>query len=134
MTILTYSHLGFHSLMWCSVRCEIKGVGKISRIPPELQGSGQEDAGHHRTMKPGWASGCAKSRISSLQGVKRKQSRVPGFHGSQGQQILVLGHHRMSQYTTEELRMGGTPGAVKPAQHRREKRAGGGGPGWFPRG
>jgi hypothetical protein len=103
--------------MWCSVRCEIKGVGKISRIPLELQGSGQEDTRHHRTlsMKPGWASGCAKPRIPSLQGVKREQSRVRGFHRNQGQQILVLGHHRMLQYTTEELRTGGTPGAVKPA-------------------
>ena len=42
-------------------------------------------------------------------GVEREQSRVPGPHGSQGRQVLALGHHKMSLDTAEKLRMGGGP-------------------------
>ena len=62
-------------------------------------------------------SGCRKPWDPSQQGgggLGREQSRMPGLHGGQGQQVLALGHHRTSLDTAEELRMGG--GLVPPPQ------------------
>jgi hypothetical protein len=41
---------------------EIKGVGEMTCVPPELRGSGQADMGDclELSMQPGWASGCGK--------------------------------------------------------------------------
>ena len=48
--------------------------------------------------------------------------RVPGPHGSQGQQILALGHFRTLLDTAEELRTGGAPQEwLSLSQGRREK-------------
>ena len=56
-------------------------------------------------------------------GVEREQSGVLGLHGSQGQQILALGHCWMLLDTMETLRPGAPPppGAAWSASGQREK-------------
>ena len=51
-------------------------------------------------------------------GVEREQSGVLGLHGSQGQQILALGHCWMLLDTMEELRIKWRPQGPKGGEDR----------------
>jgi hypothetical protein len=81
-----------------------------------------------------WVSGCGKPWNPSPRGLEREQSRFPGPHRRQGQQILALGHHRTLLDTVEELRTGGGSGGGPVCPGQKGEGAGGEGAGWFPRG
>ena len=98
---------------------EIKGVGEMTCVLPELRGSGWADTGDCRTLSTSHlAVGSHGTPVREGAGVER----VPGPHGSQGQQILALGHFRTLLDTAEELRTGGVPQEwLSLSQGRREK-------------
>lgn len=85
--------------VWGAVCGEIKGVGEMTYIPPELQGRQTGDCCVLSTLLM-WVSGYGKPRNPSLQRVEREQSGVSGPETTCSQ----FWTSQTSLYVSEELR------------------------------